>query len=123
MSIEETKKAVQLRVARKPVFAVVPEHAIKMFDRVIEETEVFATARHPNDIWGRVEFWKEEILSRVSRPLRGLVAVQFHEYIAALMRNDDDETADDFGFSTHPPYGGEARAQRDAYLACTASLA
>ena len=120
MSIEETKKAVLLRVARIPTFAVVPEHAIKLFDRVIEETEADAYREHPEDRWARVQFWKEEILSRVAPTLRGLVAVQFHEYIAALDRGND---SDPYGFDNVPPYGGEPRAQHDAYMACCASLA
>lgn len=123
MSIEDTKKAVQIRVAKRPIFAVVPEHAISLFDRVIEETEAEALRQHPNDVWGRVDFWKGEILKRVALPLRGLVAVQYHEYVAALMRGDEGDGADDpYGFGRRPPYGGEARAQRDAYMACCASL-
>lgn len=116
MSIEETKKAIQVRIAAKPVFAVVPEHAIRLFDRVIEETEVEAFKEHKG-FWARVNFWKNEVLSRVTPALRGIVAVQFHEYIAALSRGDTpalDPAA--------PSYGGEARAQHDAYMACCASL-
>jgi hypothetical protein len=122
-NVNDTRNAVLARVPRRPVFGIVPEHAQKLFDRVIEETEAVAVAAHPDDVWGRIEFWKEEILSRVSPVLRGLVAVQYHEYVAALMRGDDaDGAADPFGFGSRPPYGGEARAQRDAYMACCASL-
>lgn len=121
--IDDTRKAVRLRINRRPVFSVVPDHAIKMFDRVIGETEAEALRLHSEDVWARVDFWKSEVLRRVAAPLRGLVAVQFHEYIAALMRGDDsDGTADPYGFGSRPPYGGEARAQRDAYMACCASL-
>ena len=118
-----TKKAILLRSARKPSFAVVPEHAIKMFDRVIEQTSAAAIAAHPDDKWGQIEFWKEEILSRVLPKLRGIVAVYYHEYIASLMRGDGNVEVDPYGFDDVPPYGGEARAQHDAYMACTASLA
>jgi hypothetical protein len=117
MSVEETKQAIKVRIAARPQFAVVPEHAIKLFDKVIEETEVEAFAQHTG-FWARVDFWKNEVLRRVTPSLRGLVAVQFHEYIAALARGDDP-----YGFETAPSYGGEARAQHDAYVACTASLA
>lgn len=124
MSIEETKNAIVLRVARQPSFAVVPEHAIKLFDRVIEETEAEAFKTHADDVWGRIEFWKNEILSRVTPHLRGLVAVQYHEYIAALRRNDDDFGVDPYGFNNRPYNpNAEAVAQRDAYAACCASLA
>jgi hypothetical protein len=82
---------------------------------VIEETETTALAAHPDNVWGRIDYWKAEILNRVAAPLRGMVAVQYHEYVAALLRNED-------AVPVIPAYGGEARAQRDAYLACTASL-
>lgn len=118
----ETKKAILLRSARRPSFTVVPEHAIKMFDRVIEQTSAEAVAAHPDDKWGQIEFWKEEILSRVLPKLRGIVTVYYHEYIASLMRGDDNVDVDPYGFDDVPPYGGEARAQRDAYMACSASL-
>lgn len=119
----ETKKAILLRAAKSPSFEVVPEHAIKMFDRVIEQTSAEAITTHPDDKWGQVEFWKEAILDRVLPRLRGIVAVYYHEYIASLMRGDNTVEADPYGFDDVPPYGGEARAQRDAYTACTASLA
>lgn len=124
MSTNDTKNAIIFRSENQPQFAVVPEHAIKLFDYVIEETEVDAFKASPDDVWGRVAFWKKEILSRVAPRLRGLVATQYHEYIATLRRNDDGGLfSSPFGFDNVPPYGGEARAQRDAYLACTASLA
>lgn len=121
MSVEETKKAIQVRIAARPQFAVVPQHAIALFDRVMEETEVEAFKQHKG-FWARVDFWKAEVLRRVTPSLRGLVAVQFHEYIAALARGDGD-CVEPTGFENIPPYGGEARAQYDAYIACTASLA
>lgn len=122
----ETKKAILLRAARRPMFTVVPEHAIKMFDRVIEQTSAEAIAAHPDDRWGQIEFWKEAILDRVLPRLRGVVAGYYHEYIASLLRGEeavlDDE--DTYGFHDRP-YNAHAEqiAQRDAYMACTASLA
>jgi hypothetical protein len=119
---DNTKQAIVLRINRTPAFEVVPQHAISLFDRVIEETEVEATRLHPDNVWGRVEFWKGEILSRVAAPLRGLVAVQFHEYIAATMRGGDGVEVETDDYGPVPSYGGEARAQHDAYMACCASL-
>jgi hypothetical protein len=116
----ETKNAILLRVKNTPKFEVVPRHAIALFDRVIEETEVEALAAHPDDVWARVDYWKVEILNRVAAPLRGLVAGQYHEYIAALLRGGDSGVVDDT--PPRPSYGGEARAQYDAYMACCASL-
>lgn len=120
----ETKKAILLRSARRPSFVVVPEHAIKMFDRVIEQNAAEAVAAHPGDRWGQIEFWKEAILERVLPKLRGIVSVYYHEYIASLLRGDEAEIGDDpYGFESreYNPHA-EAIAQRDAYMACTASL-
>jgi hypothetical protein len=107
----ETKKAILLRSARKPSFVVVPEHAIKMFDRVIEQTSAEAIAAHPDDRWGQIAFWK------------AIVTVYYHEYIASLLRGDGGLETDPYGFDDVPSYGGESRAQHDAYMACSASLA
>lgn len=120
MSVEETKNAIKVRIAARPQFAVVPQHAIALFDKVMEETEVEAFQNHKG-FWGRIDFWKSEVLRRVTPTLRGLIAVQFHEYIAALARGGDMIT-DPHGFDNVPNYGGEVRAQHDAYVACCASL-
>ena len=121
----ETKKSILLRATASPSFAVVPEHAIKMFDRVIEQTSADAVAAHPDDRWGQIEFWKGAILDRVLPKLRGIVAVYYHEYIASLLRGEEAVLDDDpYGFEDrgYNP-NAEAIAQRDAYMACTASLA
>ena len=116
MSAETTKNAILRRVARKPVFEVVPEHAIALFDHVIEQTETEAVLAHPDDQWARIDFWKTAILEKVASSQKGMIAGQFHEYFATLLRNEGDSS------STVPSYGGEARAQYDAYMACCASL-
>ena len=122
----KTKDAISSRAVRKPEFSVVPEHAIKMFDRIVEQTEVEALTEHPDDEWARIQFWKDKILSRVLPKLRGVIAGYYHEYVAALMRNDVldiVESDDPYGFSDRPynPYA-EGVAQRDAYIACSAAL-
>jgi hypothetical protein len=96
---------------------VVPEHAVKLFDKVVEETEAEALRLYPNDLWARIDFWKEAILDKTPPNHRGMIAVQVHEYFAALLRNEDEDLTVDI-----PSYGGEARAQHDAYMACCASL-
>lgn len=125
MTIEATKQAILGRVHKRPEFVIVPEHAIKLFDRVIEQRESEALRLFPKDEWRRIQFWKEEIMELTLPRLRGVIAGYYHEYIAALMRNDllDIETDDLYGFNDRPynPYA-ELVAQRDAYLACTASL-
>lgn len=115
---DNTKKAVLLRVSKTPSFEVVPQHAISLFDKVMSESEADALRLHPNDEWARIAYFKREILRCVAPSLRGMIAGQFHEYVATLRRNDSN----DDGFDYVPSYGGEARAQRDAYLACCASL-
>lgn len=119
-----TKTSILARVARKPKFTVVPEHAQRMFDKIIGETEADAIKEHPGDVWGQIEFWKEKILARVAPTLRGIVAVYFHEYMACLLRNEESDDDDPYGFSGRP-YNPQAEviAQRDAYLASVASLA
>lgn len=125
MSVAETKQAILGRVFKRPEFSVVPEHAIKLFDRVIEQNEAEGLRLFPDDEWGRIQHWKEEIMDVTLPKLRGVIAGYYHEYIAALMRNDvlAIETEDEFGFNNRPynPHA-EAIAQRDAYIACTASL-
>ena len=121
-----TKTAVLRRVRRQPEFEVVPEHAIRLFEHVIEQTETEAIMAHPHDIWARVQYWKDAIMARVAPHLRGVIAVYFHEYVAATMRGDAaefDSDVDVYGFSQRP-YNPQAEdiARRDAYLACTASL-
>lgn len=125
MSVAETKQAILGRVFKRPEFSVVPEHAIKLFDRVIEQNEAEGLRLFPDDEWERIQYWKEEIMEVTLPKLRGVIAGYYHEYIAALMRNDvlSVTTDDEFGFTGRPynPHA-EAIAQRDAYLACTASL-
>jgi hypothetical protein len=125
MSTATTKQAILGRVRRRPEFAVVPEHAIKLFDRVVEQRETEALRLYPDDMWERVQYWKEAVLDVTLPSLRGVIAGYYHEYIAALMRNDvlDIEADDQFGFNDrlYNPHA-ELVAQRDAYLACTASL-
>lgn len=115
MSIATMKRAILGRVHKRPAFSVVPEHAIKLFDRVIEQNEAEGLRQFPEDEWGRIQYWKEEIMKLTLPKLRGVLAGYYHEYIAALMRNDI------CGLRPHNP-NAEAIAQRDAYLACTASL-
>ena len=122
MSLIDTKDAILLRVAHRPEFTVVPEHAIKLFDHMIEEHEGEALAKFGDDLWARIAFIKERVLEAVVPRLRGMIAGQFHEYVAALLRNDNVEL-DPYGFDNVPAYGGEARAQYDAHMACCASLA
>jgi hypothetical protein len=112
---DSMKKSILFRVAKTPSFEVVPEHAIALFDKVMSETESEAQRLHPDDEWARIAYFKGEVLKCVAPSLRGIVAVQFHEYVATLRRNDDVVV-------DIPSYGGEARAQHDAYMACCASL-
>jgi hypothetical protein len=122
-TVENTKSAIVGRIHRDTVSVPVAEHAIKFFDYVISEVEADAMAAHPKDKWARVNYWKKEILSRVADNWRGLVAIQFHEYMAALERGDE-ETTESLLSALRPsnPFA-EQIALRDAHLATSASLA
>jgi hypothetical protein len=123
MSVEETKKAIIGRIHRSTRATPVPEHVIRLFDHVIEETHVEAFLAHPTDKWERIEFWKEEILARIAEPFRGLVAIQYHEYMAAIERGNE-ESDEELLTALRPSNPcAEAIAQRDAYLACCAAVA
>lgn len=122
MSVENTKSAIVGRVHRDTGSVPVAEHAIRFFDYVISEVEADALAAHPTDKWARINYWKEEILSRVARNWRGLVAVQFHEYIAALERGAEESTESLMSALRPTNPWAEQIALRDAYLATSASL-
>jgi hypothetical protein len=122
----ETKQAILVRAARKPSFEVVPEHAIHMFDHIIEMNSTAAVTAHPDDYWGQVTFFKAAILEDTAPTLRGIISVYFHEYIASLLRGEmaEIDSDDPYGFQSRPHNpNAEAIAQRDAYMACSASLA
>lgn len=115
-----TKQMILDRVNRKTAETVVPERAIKFIDKVMEDN----AADSPTDYWERVEFFKEKVLEDTLPQFKGLMAVAFHQYMAALYRDENPEfesDADEFGSRPYNLYA-EAIAQRDAYLACCASL-
>jgi hypothetical protein len=118
-----TKQMVLDRVNRRAAAAVVPERAIKLIDKVMEDHAVEAGRKWPADYWARVEFFKQKVLGEVLPQFRGLMAVAFHEYVACLYRGETAEIEfdDEFFDRSYNPYA-EQIAQRDAYLACIASL-
>jgi len=119
----ETKTAVQARIAGDTAnIEIVPEHAQVLFDRVIGETEAEALRLYPEDIWSRIQFWKEQILASVAPDFRGRIAAMYHEYIARTISADD---LDPYGFEEvmrNPNPLAERVAQQHAYDACCASL-
>ena len=119
----ETKTAVQARIAGDTAnIEIVPEHAQVLFDRVIGETEAEALRLYPEDIWSRIQFWKEQILASVAPDFRGRIAAMYHEYIARTISADD---LDPYGFEEvmrNPNLLAERVAQQHAYDACCASL-
>jgi hypothetical protein len=122
-----TKKMILDRVNRQTATTVVPERAIKLIDKIMEDHAVEAGRKWPSDYWARVEFFKQKVLDSVMPQFRGMMAVAFHEYTACLLRGEDAEIESDAeffgGFDDRPynPYA-EGVAQRDAYMACIASL-
>jgi len=120
---EYTRRKIVARVNRATASCVVPASAIALIERVMEDKAAKAAEKFPDSYWERVAFLKAAVLAAVPPGLRGTFADRFHEYAAACQRGDDAEAGDDeFGFANRPDYGGEPRAQRDAYFACTASL-
>jgi hypothetical protein len=121
---EYTRHRIEARVNRTTASCVVPAATVALIERVMEDRAAEAARRFPDSYWERVAFFKAAVMDAVKPQLRGVVADRFHEYVAACRRGDEAvaDEADEFGFAARHAYGGEARAQRDAYTACTASL-
>lgn len=123
---EKTWTSIQGRMARHPVFQVLPEEAQETIENVIMLNHDEAFDRWPSFSLGhkkmRIQFWKDRVLDAVEVEKRGIFAVYFHEYIAASIRGEGASAEDD-DVSAIPSYGGHARAAHDAWVACTASLA
>ena len=125
-TVNEPKAAVRARIADRTVnVEVLPEHAFRMIETVIAANEAEALRLYPGDeedaVFSRVNFWKTQLVESVAPQYRGRLAAMYHEYIAATMANEAPEV-DLWGFDAVPDYGGESRAQADAYAACTAAL-
>jgi hypothetical protein len=126
----KTWKAIEVRMAHEPVAEVVGEDAIATIEDVVMSTHDAAYDLYPTNSFEdriqRIQFWKQAVLGAVQDGKAGIFAVYFHEYTAASLRGQaaapgpsgftDDEP------SRVPSYGGERRAQYDAWVACTASL-
>ena len=99
------------------VAAPTPEHAIKLFDFIIEKAERRAPEGYesPEQRYYR---WYEGLCDCVAEVLLPEIEPMFIRYLKVLEKNNDP----DLGFETLYDYGGEPRAQRDAYVACIASL-
>lgn len=120
---EYTRRKVEARIARLTTSCVVPAVAVALIERVMENRAAEAARKFPDSYWERVAFFKAAVLAAVKPQHRGVFADRFHEYVAACRRGEDAAPiADEFGFADRPAYGGEPRAQRDAYFACAASL-
>lgn len=94
-----------------------PEHAIKLFDFVIQKSERNAPDGYetPAEKYFR---WYAELCDCVAESLLPEVEPMFIRYLKVLEKNNDPNLV---GFESYN-YGGEERAQHDAYIACTASL-
>ena len=119
---EKTWNAIHGRIAKVTQFQVVPLDALETIEAVIMRDHDEAYDNWPtfsiDDQKCRVQFWKDRVLADVPADKRGLFAVYYHEYIAAIERSQDAEYED----VVIPSYGGHARAAHDAWVACTASL-
>lgn len=126
----KTWKAIEVRMAHEPVTEVVTEEALATIEDVVmsrhdEAYDMFPTNSFEDRIQ-RIQFWKQAVLGAVQDGKEGIFAVYFHEYVAASLRGQSAApvptvfTDDEPG--RIPSYGGERRAQHDAWVACTASL-
>lgn len=106
-------RATKINTAAPPT----PAHAIKLFDFVIEKAE-----RHAPDEFETPEQkyfrWYTALCDCVAEKLLPEIEPMFIRYLKVLEKNNDP----DLGFEALYDYGGEPRAQRDAYVACVASL-
>lgn len=112
---DETVAHVKTRVRhhlRQRQKRTVPKASQTLVDRVMAKYE----NAFPDQFWHRVGFWYVKIMERTLPRLRGFAATDFFEIVAAHMRNSDEYTHRD------TPDNIEALAQRDAYVACTASI-
>jgi len=151
-AVKKTWECVVARIAKRPVFQVVPEEAMNTIESVIMVNEDEAWDRWPSNHFDehgepddeknhadkqcRVQFWKQCVLAAVvdfadedDKDLNvGLWAVYFHEYIAASMRGADaaydvDEDVADIRYTRASVSPDIARrALHDAYATCAAGL-
>lgn len=106
-------RATKINTALAPT----PEHAIKLFDFVIEKAERKAPEfETPEQRYFR---WYEGLCDCVAESLLPEVEPMFIRYIKLLDKNSDP----DMGFTpSYESYGGESRAQADAYAASIATF-
>lgn len=91
----------------------VPETSQTLVDRVMAKYD----DAFPDKFWHRAGLWYLKIMERTLPRLRGFAATDFFEIVAAHLRNNDD-----YDVGQEPPADIEQRVQRDAYMACTASI-
>jgi hypothetical protein len=138
-AVKKTWECVVARIAKRPVFQVVPEAAMDTIESVIAFNEEEAWDRWPTNSMEhkqcRVQFWKQCLMETVidfasavdEDPNIGLWAVYFHEYVAASLRGAEAvfeaEDVADIRYtraSVSPDIA--RRALHDAYATCAAGL-
>jgi hypothetical protein len=126
----KTWKAIEVRMSHSPTQEVVGEDALATIEEVVMERHDEAYDLYPTNSFEdriqRIQFWKQAVIGASLPAKAGIMAVYFHEYVAASLRGQSAApvptvfTDDEPG--RIPSYGGERRAQHDAWVACTASL-
>lgn len=126
VEVASTWAAIQGRIEKSPTFQVVSEEALATIENVILANHDEAFDRWPKFTDEhkkyRVQFWKAALIDAVPAEKAGIFAVYYHEYIASIERSERGSAEDEAAMPL-PSYGGHARAARDAWMACTASLA
>lgn len=94
LSFEGMKTAIQARIAR-PEFEddqLVPDHAMRMIDRVMESYQGAAFEAGPEDTdedrYKRIFVYYKEFLAQIAPSLHGAAKRQFERYTAALIRGE-----------------------------------
>lgn len=108
----ETRKIIEARVEGVTPDIPVREFEIKNIERVLEDVDVDARVKFPGESedarYNRVQYYKEELLSRFAAPLRPRLAAVFHQYVAACIRGGRGSrsyTIDDSGVVDMLPCG------------------
>ena len=88
---ETTRDAIVGRIENRDTDILVPEHAMKQIDRVMEEMSEFAWLLFPGTDdgarYGRVHYYYQEYLDRIDPGTHEEATVFFDEYMACLIKN------------------------------------
>lgn len=91
-TVDGLRTAIEARIARPSIDGdqLVPDHAARMIDRVMEDVcdQAFAVSAQDTDAgrFARIYVYYTEFLARVAPSLHAAAARHFEQYMAALIR-------------------------------------